>query len=81
MIELEFETAILFYLLFSIFGILAVWLLFSKIKMPAKRGVQLESIWQCSICTYIYVDSKNKRLSICPRCASYNEREEKGGAQ
>jgi hypothetical protein len=39
---------------------------------------QLEVIWQCFICAYIYVDSRNKRLSVCPRCRSYNE---KGGVR
>lgn len=81
MIELEFETAIFLYLLVSIFGLLSIWLLFSRIKAPAKDSTQLESIWQCSICTYIYVDSKNKKFSVCPRCKSFNERsnEFKGG--
>jgi len=77
MIRLEFELAIFLYLLILIFGFLIAWLAFSKINIspPGKR--LLESIWQCSICTYIYVDSKNKRLSICPRCDSYNERDNK----
>jgi hypothetical protein len=74
MIELEFETAIFLYLLISIFGLLFIWLLFSRIKIPANDQTQLESIWQCSICTYIYVDSKNKKFSACPRCKSFNER-------
>ena len=79
MIKLEFETAIFLYLLFSIFGFLAIWLVFSKIKTPTEHSTQLESIWQCFICTYIYVDSKHKKLSVCPRCKSFNEREFKGG--
>ena len=78
MIKLQFEIAIFLYLLISIFGFLTAWLIFSKMKVPMKGRAQFESIWQCSICTYIYVDSKNKKLSTCPRCASYNERE--GGA-
>ncbi|MBL7130179.1 MAG: hypothetical protein ISS45_02035 [Candidatus Omnitrophica bacterium] len=75
MIKLEFEMAIFLYLLISVFGFLAVWLAFSKIKVSPKSDTGFESIWQCSICTYIYVDSKHKKLSICPRCNSYNERE------
>jgi len=75
MIRLEFEIAVFLYLLIAIFGFLTPWLVFSKTRVRAKRSAQLESIWQCSICTYIYVDSKNKILSICPRCGSYNERE------
>ncbi len=79
MISLEFELAIFFYLLISIFGFLIAWLVFSKPTVATKRYKQLESIWQCSICTYIYIDSKNKRLSLCPRCNSYNEKAEGGG--
>jgi len=79
MIEIEFEIAIFLYLLIPIFGFLAVWLAFSKIKISGGHTAQIESIWQCSICTYIYVDSKHKKLSLCPRCNSYNEREGEGG--
>ncbi|MFC1631374.1 hypothetical protein ACFL2I_02360 [Candidatus Omnitrophota bacterium] len=74
MIELQFELAIFLYLLIIVFGILTVWLLFGKGSLRAKNTAQIESIWQCAICTYIYVDSKNQRFSVCPRCASYNER-------
>lgn len=79
MIKLEFEIAIFLYLLITIFGILLIWLTGSKIKPPAKNTVDLESIWQCAICTYLYVDSKHPRFSTCPRCQSLNERENKGG--
>jgi NADH:ubiquinone oxidoreductase subunit 5 (subunit L)/multisubunit Na+/H+ antiporter MnhA subunit len=74
MIKLQFEIAIFLYLLISIFGFLTAWLIFLKIKIPKKTSEQFESICQCSICTYIYVDSKNKVLTVCPRCGSYNER-------
>ena len=77
MIRVEFETAVFWYLFFAIFGILGVWLLTSRIKLPGKDPAQAESIWQCFICTYIYVDSKHKRISLCPRCGSYNDRKEK----
>jgi hypothetical protein len=76
MIKLQFETAIFLYLLVTIFSFLVAWLIFFKIKIPPQRSRQLEVIWQCFICAYIYVDSRNKRLSVCPRCRSYNE---KGG--
>lgn len=79
MIKVQFELAIFLYLLISIFGILSCWLIFSKINLPRGGSAEVESIWQCSICTYIYVDSKNKNLSICPRCNSYIERREEGG--
>ncbi len=75
MIELEFETAIFLYLLITVFGCIGMWLVFSRTKIPPHHTMELESIWQCAICTYIYVDSKHKKLSICPRCGSYNDRE------
>jgi len=77
MIQFEFETAIFLYLLVSIFIFLFAWILFSKIKIPSEYVGGLDSIWQCLICTYIYVDSKNEQISKCPRCKSYNERKEK----
>ncbi len=79
MIKLEFETAVFLYLLIAIFGFLAAWFVFSKIKRRSDEQAKLESIWQCSICAYIYVDSKNKVVSLCPRCNSYNQRKSKGG--
>jgi len=76
MIKLQFETAIFLYLLISIFGIFVAWFTFLKIKLSSKDIMDIKSIWQCFICTYIYVDSKHKGLSLCPRCKSYNERGE-----
>ncbi|MBN2097705.1 MAG: hypothetical protein JW714_04415 [Candidatus Omnitrophica bacterium] len=79
MIRLEFEFAVFLFLLITIFAVLLIWLFWTKIKLPQQKNIQMESIWQCSICTYIYVDSKNQKLSVCPRCGSYNDRKEKGG--
>lgn len=77
MIKVEFEIAIFLYLLISIFSFLIIWLVFLKVKVPTEHSAQRESIWQCFICAYIYVDSKHKKLSICPRCGSYNERKDR----
>ncbi len=33
-------------------------------------------MWQCSVCTYLFIDSRPVRLARCPRCQSLTERDE-----
>ena len=75
MVTLEFEVAIFLYLLLTVVGVLVVWFLFTRIEVPKTKSQERELIWQCAICTYIYVDSKHTMLSVCPRCGSYNDRQ------
>lgn len=79
MIKIELSLAVSLYLVLSVIGILIVWFFLEKKKKV--RGVNPEEkfVWQCSICTYFYVDSQNEEFSVCPRCDSYNTRKEKGG--
>lgn len=31
--------------------------------------------WQCQICTAFYTTAAEERLTVCPRCGSYNSEE------
>ena len=75
MFKIDFAFAIALYLGAVLFIISIFWI-FGDRKIKALSGPlgEKEFIWQCEICTYAYVDSKNLSISQCPRCGSYNER-------
>lgn len=76
MIEVEFSLAVAAYLVLTIFFILALWMLSERRKIPGEFLSEEAFFWQCKICTYVYVDSKHSAISKCPRCGSYNKKEE-----
>lgn len=73
-IKIELCWAVSLYLIFSVIGILVIWFLLERKKTLRGIGPEEKFVWQCSICTYFYVDSQNDEFSICPRCGSYNTR-------
>jgi hypothetical protein len=81
LIKIELSLAVCLYLIFSVIGLLIVWVFIDKRKGPGRVSPEEKFVWQCPICTYFYVDSQNDEYSICPRCKSYNTRKEKGGAK
>lgn len=78
MIKLELSLAVSLYLIFSVIGILIIWVFFEKRKGLRRINPEEKFVWQCPICTFFYIDSQNDEISVCPRCGSYNSRE-KGG--
>lgn len=78
MIKIELSLAVSLYLVLSVIGILIVWFFLEKKKKVRRANPEEKFVWQCSICTYFYVDSQNEEFSVCPRCGSYNKRKEKG---
>ncbi|MDD3234303.1 MAG: hypothetical protein PHG46_03415 [Candidatus Omnitrophica bacterium] len=42
-----------------------------------KSGLSLDArhVWLCAICTHIYINTKDDKISLCPRCGSYNSRD------
>ena len=75
MIKIEFSLAIAIYLIFSICPILILWLYLEKRRILKPLSSEKRFFWQCSICTYVYVDSTHSTISQCPRCGSYNKKE------
>jgi len=77
MIELDISTAVALYLLLTVVCLLLLWLFFDREAKPKQYTSEKKSIWQCEACTYTYVDNQHDVISRCPRCQSYNKREEK----
>jgi hypothetical protein len=75
MIKIEFSLAVALYITLTACLLLAL-LIFENRKDPKQFSSEKNFLWQCSICTYVYIDSRHINLSQCPRCGSYNK---KGG--
>lgn len=76
MIKIEFSLAVALYLILTVGLILVVWMCFEKKKILKPFPTEERFFWQCNICTYVYVDSKHNMISKCPRCGSYNKKED-----
>lgn len=77
MIEVSISVILSVYIAIIVTAILFLWF-YNEYKTKS-ISMKLESekfFWSCSICTYTYVDSRHKDISICPRCGSYNKKED-----
>ena len=77
MVKVLFTILLTLYLSIWILGLLIFWIIEGRRK-GYEGSALFENIytWQCSICTHTYVDSIHNLMSVCPRCGSYNKREE-----
>jgi len=75
MIKIEFSLAVALYLVLTTCLVLFIGI-FKNRKDPKQFFSEKNFLWQCSICTYVYVNSRHTNMSQCPRCGSYNEKEE-----
>ncbi len=74
MITINFSFAVTIYTGLFLLIILVSWI---TSRQDRGRAIEMEELWQCPICTYLYFDySSHDRVSVCPRCRSYNRREE-----
>lgn len=74
MIRLDIATAVFLYLTSSLIVIFVIWLLFEKQRALPKFVREKADVWECSICSYTYVDSTHHEISQCPQCKSYNKK-------
>ncbi len=74
MIRIEFSWAVALYISFTAVGFIIYWFVFERIINLPNRSLSERSVWQCSICTLYYIDSRNSQISTCPRCGSYNKK-------
>lgn len=74
MIRIDISILVFLYVLLSVIVILAVW------TVSGYRGARrffpkdIEYIWECKVCSNVYIDSKHEDISSCPLCGSYNKR-------
>ncbi|MFH1783198.1 MAG: hypothetical protein ABH848_06240 [Candidatus Omnitrophota bacterium] len=78
MIKVEFSLAIGIYLILSVCLILLAWFIYEKKAVNTFVSTEKTFFWQCTICTLVYIDSHHTNISQCPRCKSFNKKEEGG---
>jgi len=76
MIKLDISTALFFYLFFTVICVFVLWLWLDRASRFNLFKVERKNVWQCPVCSYVYIDIKEGDLSRCPRCTSINK---KGG--
>ncbi|RKY36250.1 MAG: hypothetical protein DRP78_04140 [Candidatus Omnitrophota bacterium] len=76
MIKLKFVNAVAWYILLFIMFFFALYIfpLFKKKKDSSYK--QEFKLCQCPICTFIYSSVFKQQLTVCPRCGSYNQKED-----
>jgi len=75
MISLDFSLAIALYTFIFLVAVLLFWL-FSRRQKEKDLSLDPRFIWFCSVCTYTFVNTKEDKISVCPRCGSYNRKAE-----
>ncbi|MFA5068849.1 MAG: hypothetical protein WC300_01060 [Candidatus Omnitrophota bacterium] len=78
MIELDISIAVALYLFVTVVLVLLLWLFVDPDARPRQYASEEKFIWQCEVCFFSYVDSRNDIISKCPRCGSFNKREAAG---
>lgn len=77
MIKIEFSLAIALYVILVLCSIFISWMIVDKKRnLPGPSSPEKDFFWQCGTCTYVYIDTTHGTISTCPRCGSYNKREE-----
>jgi len=73
MIKLDLSLLFFIYLALSLGGIILLWFWFEITHPSARLTPYSKRMYQCSICTYKYVDDEDKPITKCPRCQSLND--------
>jgi len=72
-INLDFSFAVAFYVIVVLGVIFALWIIARKEK-DKDLSLDPKYIWFCSVCTYTYINTREEKISTCPRCGSYNKK-------
>jgi len=76
MIKIPLDFAVAIYITLSLI-IFILWIIFEYKGIP-KISSMKDTLWECPICFYIYIDSKSDTISECPRCKTLNKKEKNG---
>ena len=74
MFPIDFSVFFCYYLSVFFVVFLGVWFLGRSPFSRRKALLQAHQIWQCSVCTYVYFESRNLKISTCPLCGSFNKK-------
>ena len=72
MINLDFSSAIAWFIVAVIGSVFCFWL-FGRRQKEKDLLLEDKFLWFCSVCTYTYINTTEGAISICPRCGSYNK--------
>ena len=75
MIKVDLTATLAIYLFILVVGFLIVWLISDYSRKDKTTATKKNSIWQCGVCTHIYLLDEDQNISRCPNCKSYNKRE------
>lgn len=73
-IQVKFEQAVAFYVLFFVILFVGVWV-FSRFQKKEYKYTKEFKFWQCSICTFVYANLLGEQMTVCPQCGSYNKKD------
>ena len=73
MIPLNITWAMTIYLSVPIIFVFIAWMFYTYHE--EKEDTQLEYLYQCSYCTYLFFSYTQNEVQICPRCKSYVNKE------
>lgn len=75
MIELSPITAFMLYLCLTLSMLLGLWIV-HHYRSRSKKTLSSEAVFAvCEFCHFAYLDRETTKISQCPRCRSYNQRE------
>ncbi len=74
MFRMDVSTAVFLYVMSPLLVLFFLWIFFEKKAILPKFVREEADVWECSICSYTYVDSQHQEISQCPQCKSYNKK-------
>ena len=74
MIRLDISSAVFLYVTSALLAVFLLWIFFERKAILPKFVREEADVWECSICSYTYVDSTHHEISQCPQCKSYNKK-------
>jgi len=74
MFHLDFGWAVGLVATAVISALALVWLWVPRAGRQETAALDPRFVWVCGVCTYNYVNTREDKISKCPRCGSYNKR-------
>jgi len=75
MIKIGLDTAVTVYLSIGVI-LLIIWVLVETRRKTRPENSPVNTLWECPVCFFCYVDSLAEGISRCPRCGTLHKREE-----
>ncbi len=76
MIEITLTQALALYSGLLLAGTIGIWMYTELTVRRPQRSMGAQFLWRCIYCGCAYLDEQAAQLSHCPRCDSFNTRDE-----